>query len=150
MPGDPKDLDARLAAVTKELENLRGGLRLLGLKQCSSCGKFFQADGKALIDVGQIVCHKCIQNWWDQHSPTLNIQERQAVEHKLARWLVSDHNAKVVRQRAKLPRVDEIDLKMVVACEQCGGTGKNSGGKECNNCEGRGTVWVVRLLPVLR
>jgi hypothetical protein len=151
MPGEPKDLEATLALVVQELDHLRDGVRLLGLKQCGCCRKFFlSTDGRALLDVGQFVCRDCVPVWWQQTSPLLSIEERRVVEHKLLRWLVAYHNAKVVRQAGKMPRAEEMELKIVVECERCQGTGKNFSAGECANCEGRGSVWVVGLRPELQ
>ena len=72
------------------------------------------------------------------------------MEHKLVRWLVGHRNGKVVRQAEKMPRPDEIELKIVVSCEPCDGTGKDAGGKHCHNCDGRGSVWIVGLRPDLQ
>jgi hypothetical protein len=151
MSVEPKELEASLARLFQELDHLKAGLRLLGLKQCGFCRKYFlSTDGRALLDVGQFVCRGCVQVWWRQTSPLLSIEERRVVEHKLLRWLVAYHNAKVVRQMGKLPRADEMELKIVVECEQCQGTGKSASAGECHNCEGRGSVWVVDLRPELR
>ncbi len=151
MPVETKDLEASLASVLRELEHLKDGLRLLGLKQCSACGTYFLCqDGKALFDAGELACYACLTPWWRRYSPGLSIEQRQALEGKLLRWLVAHHDAKVIRHAEKLPPSDAIELKVVVACDQCDGTGKNEGGRECHNCEGRGSVWVVTLRPELQ
>jgi hypothetical protein len=151
-PVELQELETRLARVVEELNHLKDGLCLLGLKQCSGCGKYsVSTDGKNLLEAGgQLVCYSCVQEWWQRRSPALNSEERQAVEHKLLRWLVTHHNAKVIRLAEKLPRPIELELKIIAACEQCAGTGKIDGGKRCLNCEGRGSVWVVRLRPELQ
>jgi hypothetical protein len=138
-----KDFEAKLARLAQELERQKDALRLLGLKPCSSCGKYYLGqDGKSLLDAGQLVCHRCVQNWWRQRSPTLNTGQRQTVEAKIRRWLVTHHNAKVIQQADKLPPDSQVDLKMVVGCEQCNGTGRGASG-ECHSCDGRGSVWIV-------
>jgi len=148
MPSDRDDVERRIARLTKELDYLKGGLRLLGLQPCSCCGKYFlSSDGKNLFDAGELVCVQCLQTWWQQREPTLSIEARQAIEHKLARWLVAYHNAKFIRQAEKLPRAEMLAIKVVVACEQCNGTGKLANGSACRHCDGRGTVWVVELRP---
>ena len=148
MPAETKDLEASLARMAQELDHLKDGLALLGVKPCSSCGKYFQdADGKTLLDAGQLVCYDCLQDWWHQRAPALGIEQRQAVEHKILRWLVANRNAKVIRQAEKMPRADAIELKIVVGCEQCNGTGKVDKGGKCHACDGRGSVWVVGLRP---
>jgi len=147
MQAGGKQSDASLPRILEELDRLKEGLRLLGLSQCGSCGKYFQlSEGKPLFDAGQPVCYNCVGEWWRERSPALGIEERKAVEHKLLRWLVAHHGAKVIRQSDKMPPAAHIQLKIMVACEQCDGTGK-AGGKDCHSCEGRGSVWVVRLRP---
>lgn len=151
MAVEPKDREANLARLAEELDHLKDGLGLLGVKQCSRCGNYFlSADGKNLFDAGQLVCHGCIQDWWQELSPSLSIEERQAMEHKLVRWLVAHHGAKVIRQQEKLPPSDDLALKMVIACDQCDGTGRSPSGGECHNCEGRGSVWVIEIKPELQ
>jgi hypothetical protein len=149
MPLDEeKDFEAKLARMLQELDRQRDALRLLGLKQCSCCGKYYQGqDAKNLLDAGQLVCHRCVQGWWRQLSPTLSLKQRQSVEAKLRRWLVTHYNAKVIQQLEKIPPAGEIELKIVVACEQCSATGKAAGGDDCHSCDGRGSVWVVQLRP---
>jgi hypothetical protein len=106
--------------------------------------------GKALLDVGQLVCYGCVQEWWRLRSPLLSVKERLSTEHKLLRWLVAHHNGKVIRQSAKAPRPAEVELSIVAGCEQCEATGKTATGGECRNCEGRGSVYVVVLRPEFR
>jgi hypothetical protein len=146
-----KDYEARLAGIVHELDRQREALRLLGLKQCSCCAKYYAGqEGKNLLDAGQLVCRRCVQDWWRQCSPTLDSKQRQVVEAKLRRWLVTHYNAKVIQQSEKIPPADEIEFKIVVACEQCNGTGKGTSGDKCHSCDGRGIVWVVQLRPELQ
>lgn len=148
MPPDQNDLETRVARLAKELDYLKAGLRQLGLQACSCCGRYFlSSDGKALFDAGDLVCFSCLQNWWQQREPSLSVEARQAIEHRLARWLVAYHNAKIIRQAEKLPRPEMLQVKVVVACEQCSGTGKLANGSRCGYCDGRGTLWVVELRP---
>jgi len=150
MPTEPEDLEARLARMVKELNSLKAGLRLLGVKQCNTCGKWFLSqDGKALFEAGDPVCYNCIQKWWQQRAPELNIDERQVIEHKLLRWLVAHYSAQVIHQARKLPRPEALELKIMVACDQCNGLGKTGSHSECHHCEGRGTVRVVKFWPDL-
>jgi len=87
------------------LDGLKGALLLLGVKQCCWCSKYFLCpDVRALFDADELVCYGCIQEWWQHRCPELSIEKRQAVEHKLLRWLVSHHDAKVIRQTEKLPQ----------------------------------------------
>lgn len=151
MPTDPQDLEARFSRIVEELNHIKAGLRLLGVKQCRSCGKYFLSqDRTALFEAGEPVCHNCIQDWWEKRSPELSIEERQSIEHKLLRWLVACYNALVIHQAKKLPRPEDLELKIVVACDQCNGAGKTDGGGPCHHCEGRGSLWVVQLRPNLQ
>lgn len=151
MPTEGRDLEASLARILQELEHLKEGLGLLGVKQCMHCRNYFRSeDGGALFDSGQLICYGCLQDWWLQHSPTLRTEQRQNIEHKLLRWLVAHHAAKVIRAAKKLPQADRIEIKLVVACDQCSGTGKGAVSGECQGCEGRGSVWVVGLRPELQ
>jgi hypothetical protein len=148
MPSDQNDLEKRIARLAKELDFLKAGLRQLGLQPCSCCGRYFlSSDGKALFDAGDLVCFSCLQTWWQQREPSLSVEARQAIEHRLARWLVAHHNAKIIRQAEKLPRPEMLQVKVVVSCEQCSGTGKLANGSRCGYCDGRGTLWVVELRP---
>jgi hypothetical protein len=150
MPIEPEsDLDnASLAHIVQELEHLKDGLRLLGVKQCCHCRKYFRCpDGRTLFDAGQPVCYGCVQDWWLRRAPALGGEERRTVEHKLFRWLVSYHDAKVIPQTEQMPPADGIELKIVAACERCDGTGKDHGGKACGFCGGLGTIWLVALRP---
>jgi len=141
-----EDVRASLARIERELDGLKGALLLLGVKQCCWCRKYFLSpDARALFDGDELVCYGCIQEWWQHRCPELSIEKRQAVEHKLLRWLVSHHDAKVIRQTEKLPQ--RIELKILAACERCGGTGKSDTGGKCHPCGGCGNFWVVRLVP---
>ena len=150
MPVERNVDELSLEQVVQELNHVRDALRLLGLKQCSYCGKYFPSDhGQSLFEAGELSCYVCIQDWWRRRCPNLSVPERQAVEQKLLRWLVAHHNGKVIKHADKMPKPGDIELKMVVGCEQCTGTGKTENGKECHNCEGRGSEWVVVLKPEL-
>lgn len=132
-----------LAYIAKELDNIREGLRMLGLKQCSCCRKYFKCpDGKNLLNAGQLVCYRCVSGWWEQHSPKISIKERNTIERELLRWLTTYHGARVIRRLSQMPATEDIQLKMVVGCEQCNRTGQ-SGTTKCQNCDGRGSEWVV-------
>jgi len=136
-----------LASISRELENIRDGLKTLGLKQCSCCGKYFMfQDGRNLLNVGQLVCFKCIGSWWAQRSPKISIEERNTVEDQLFRWLITHHEARVIRHMSQLPPVEKIELKLVVRCEQCNGRGL-SGATKCHACDGLGCEWVVIAKP---
>ena len=150
MTAEPNDPEETLARISQELQHLREGLRLLGLRPCSHCGRYFlSSDAGALLDAGQLVCYICLHDWWQQRSPALSVQQRQTAEHKILRWLVAYHGAKVVNRPDKMPPAEEIEFKLVVACDECDGTGKNDAGGKCHNCGAQGSVWVVRLTPQL-
>jgi hypothetical protein len=138
-----------LEYIAGELDKIRDGLEMLGLKQCSCCRKYFKCpDGKNLLSAGQLVCYRCVSGWWEQRSPKISIEERNAVERQLLRWLMTYHGAKVIRRLSHMPATEEIELKMVVGCGLCNGTGK-SGNAKCQNCDGRGSEWVVVVKPKL-
>ena len=132
-----------LAYISRELDNIRDGLRILGLMQCSCCRRYFKCpDGKNLLNAGQLVCYGCVRGWWEQRSPQLTIAERKINERQILRWLATYYQARVIRRLSQMPAAEEVDLKMVVGCEQCNGTGQ-SGASRCRNCDGRGSEWVV-------
>jgi hypothetical protein len=143
-----KDLNAfedgqDLAYLSSELDKIKEGLKLLGLQQCSCCRKYFKClDGKNLLNAGQLVCYRCVSDWWQQRSPQISIEERNAVEHQLLRWLTAYYEAKVIRRPGQMPAPENILLKIVVRCEQCMGAGMMDGTK-CQSCDARGFVWVV-------
>lgn len=142
--------DPDLAFVLHELECLREGVSLLGLKQCSCCRRYFHCpDAKNLLNVGQLVCYRCVESWWQQRSPKLGIEERRNAERQILRWLVAYHGAKVIRDMRHMPAADTIELKVVVGCEQCAGKGSR-GAEACSNCDGRGSQWVVVLKSQIR
>jgi hypothetical protein len=77
-------------AELRELDNIRDGLRMLGLMQCSCCRRYFKCpDGKNLFNAGQLVCYGCVRGWWEQRSPELTIAEREIIERQLLRWLAT-------------------------------------------------------------
>jgi hypothetical protein len=148
IPMDTKPLNAvedgqELATLSSELDQIRDALKLLGLKQCNCCRKYFMCpDGKNLLNVGQLVCFRCLSGWWQQRSPKISIEERNAVEHEILRWLTAYYEGKVIRRPAQMPAAERIQLKIVVRCEHCNGTGQSDGSR-CQNCDGRGFDWVV-------
>jgi hypothetical protein len=130
-----------LVRIQTDLENIKQGLELLGIKQCSRCGKFYRsADHGALFESIEVVCYACLGDWWKEKIPHVSTSERYTVEQSAKRWLCAYHKAIVVRHLKKLPQ--NPTLKIVTACETCGGTAAVDG-RWCSNCEGRGTVWVV-------
>ena len=94
---NPVENGQELACVSRELDNIRDGLKMLGLKQCSCCRKYFMCpDGKHLLNAGQLVCVRCVSSWWEQCSPKISIEERNTIEHQILRWLTSYYEAKVI------------------------------------------------------
>ena len=68
---DPAEdsLFATLARVEHDLSDLIDALALLGVKRCSQCRKFFRiADPGALFEGDQLVCYRCIPDWWSSQS----------------------------------------------------------------------------------
>lgn len=147
--------DSRVDAVTidyllQELNSLRAGVSLLGLRQCNCCRHYYRCpDAKNLLNLGQLVCYKCLEEWWRNASPGLGIEERMNAERQILRWLVAYHDAKIIRDAKNMPDRDSIELKIVVGCVQCAGRGTDSG-HSCQNCHGRGSEWVVVLKPQMR
>ena len=88
------------------------------------------AEGRKFLMVGE------------QRSPKTSIEERNTIERQILRWLTAYYGAKVIRRLSQMPAAEDIALKIVVGCEQCGGTGQVSTAR-CQNCDGRGSQWVV-------
>jgi len=142
------NLDERLSRIEHELERQRAGLGLLGVRPCSQCGIFYQrATPGALFSCGELVCFNCIQQWWLDHCPKLNINDRPKIESELCRWLMNHHQAELIQRSDKLPSPEQLRIKVVVGCEACNSEGKIHSGKKCAQCDGRGTVWVVVRVP---
>ena len=88
-----------VSRVENDLNDLIGALSLLGVKRCSQCRQFFRsAEPGALFDCGQIVCYKCIPDWWSSLSRHLGVTDRERTEGKLASWLRKYHGAEVVKE----------------------------------------------------
>jgi len=143
-----KSPDERLAYLERELEHLKAGLGLLGIRPCSWCGVYYRrADAGALCDCGELVCYNCIPRWWPHRSPELSAESRLRVERELRQWLVGHHHAEVIGNIEDLPKPDRLMMKLVTGCEQCGGSGKTSSSGRCHYCDGGGTVWVIVRAP---
>jgi len=134
----------RLARAERELERMRSGLSMLGIKRCSSCQAFFHlTDSAALFaDSGESVCYGCIPAWWPARSETLDSTDRLPIEHRLVRWLVAHHNGRLIQQSHKLPEENLQEFRLLISCEQCEGTGKLLGG-HCHYCGSQGAMWLV-------
>ena len=132
-----------LARIERDLDHLREGLALLGVKRCCWCRKFFRhSQNGALFDCGELVCYGCVPEWWQRRRTELTVQDGQLVENKLTRWLLNHHHATIIQQSAKLPEAQRQKLRLVVACQECHGTGLLRR-EYCRYCDGRGTLWVV-------
>jgi hypothetical protein len=139
-----KSLDERLASLERGLEHLQAGLGLLGVKPCNWCGVFHRSsDPGALFHGSELVCYKCISQWWSQRSTKLSGDDRQKAERDLRRWLISHHHAEVIGRAEDLPTPEQLLMKLVTGCEQCNASGKTYTGKRCSHCDGRGTAWLV-------
>ena len=129
-----------------DIQAVIDGLALLGLKRCSRCGRFYRAgDPGALFDGGEFVCYGCIPVWWSRQSPELPVAEREKLEGKLATWLRKHHQARVVKDPAKLPDPERCEMRIAIRCVECAGTGKLLEGERCRFCNGLGIVFVVVL-----
>lgn len=139
-----ESVEERLARIERELEHQKTGLGALGVKPCCRCGIYYlRSNPGALFNGGELVCFKCIQQWWLDRSPKLSPDERTKTESDLCRWLLNHHQAELILRIGDLPSPEQLRIKLVVACETCNGEGKTHSGKKCAQCDGRGTVWVV-------
>jgi len=138
-------LFAALARVEHNLNDLIDALALLGVKRCSQCRKFFRiADPGALFEGDQLVCYRCIPDWWSSQSMRLGVAERERVEGKLASWLRKYHRAEVVKVTpGNVPHFANADFQLVAKCVECAGSGKLMEGERCRFCNGLGTVRIV-------
>ena len=136
-----------LARLERDMANVKDALGLLGAKPCSVCGKFYlRSDpGNLFKACGDSVCYACFSSWWPDVCPKLSVHDRKAIEHKLTRWLIDHHQATVFREFSELPPRELQDVHIVVGCQECKGSGKQSGSERCRHCLGNGTVWVVTL-----
>jgi hypothetical protein len=134
-----------VSRVEHDLKDLIGALALLGVKRCSQCRQFFRsAEPGALFDCGQVVCYKCIPDWWSSFSRHLGVTDRERTEGKLASWLRKYHGAEVVKEIPdKVPNLGNIEFQMIAKCLECSGSGKLMEGERCRFCNGAGTVRIV-------
>ncbi|HXR34030.1 MAG TPA: hypothetical protein VN830_10000 [Verrucomicrobiae bacterium] len=145
MVEDSKEsLEERLTRIERELEHQKTGLAALGVKPCSRCDIFYlRSNPGALFNCGELVCFKCIQQWWLDRSPNLSPDDRTKTESALCRWLLNHHQAELILRLSDLPSPEQLRIKLVVACESCNSEGKIFSGRKCTQCDGRGTVWVI-------
>jgi hypothetical protein len=134
-----------VSRVENDLNDLIGALSLLGVKRCSQCRQFFRsAEPGALFDCGQIVCYKCIPDWWSSLSRHLGVTDRERTEGKLASWLRKYHGAEVVKETPdRVTDTGNIEFQMIAKCLECSGSGKLMEGERCRFCSGAGTVRIV-------
>lgn len=132
--------DGVLARIDRDLENLKNGLTLLGVKPCCCCGTFFHsAERSHLFDCGELVCLDCIHEWWTTRSPELDLEDREIIERKLVNWLVNHHRAQVIRKTEELIGCPQHKFRLIVSCARCDGSSLSLG-KRCPACDGRGTI----------
>ena len=134
-----------LSRVERDLNDLIGGLALLGVKRCSQCKQFFRcADPGAIFECDQIVCYNCIPDWWSSLSVRVRIDERERIEGKLASWLRKHHRAEVVKVTpGNVPDTTNAEFQIAAKCQECAGSGKLMEGERCRFCNGLGTVRIV-------
>lgn len=134
-----------VSRVEHDVDDLIGALALLGVKRCSQCRQFFRSsEPGALFDCGQIVCYKCIPDWWSSSSQRLGVTDRERTEGKLASWLRKYHSAEIVKEtHGKAPDANNIEFQMTSKCLECSGSGKLMEGERCRFCNGAGTVRIV-------
>jgi hypothetical protein len=136
---------ASLSRVEHDLNDLIGALALLGVKRCSQCRQFFRSvEPGALFVYGQLVCYKCVPDWWSSYSRRLGVADRERAEGKLASWLRKYHGAEVVKETPdKVLNPGNIEFQMIAKCLECSGSGKLMEGERCRFCNGAGTVRIV-------
>lgn len=134
-----------VSRIEHDLNDLIGALALLGVKRCSQCRQFFRsAEPGALFEAGQIVCYKCIPDWWSSASRRLGVTDRERTEGKLASWLRKYHCAEVVKETpGKVPDTSNVEFQMIAKCLECSGSGKLMEGERCRFCNGAGTVRIL-------
>jgi hypothetical protein len=138
-----KHPDGVVARIDRDLENLKNGLSLLGVKPCCCCGTFFRSSERnRLFDCGDLVCLDCIYEWWTSRVPELPLKQRELVERKLVNWLVNHHRAQVIRKADDLLNPTPRKFQLVVSCAHCDGRGVCRR-TPCRACDGRGTVWLA-------
>ena len=144
MDTDAGEILRRLAEMELDLKQMRDGLALLGIKRCENCRRFFRnSDAAALFDDGvEAVCYGCVREWWPRRSGEMELSDRGPMEHKLVRWLVANHNARLIQQSHKLPADQLQEFRLVADCDQCQGSGTVLSG-HCRFCGGEGKLWVV-------
>jgi hypothetical protein len=144
---DPPEnsLFENLSRVEHDLNDLIGALALLGVKRCSQCRQFFRsAEPGALFDYGQLVCYKCVPDWWPSCSGRLGVTDRERAEGKLASWLRKYHRAEVVKETpGNVPDTSNVEFQMIAKCLECSGSGKLMEGERCRFCNGAGTVRIM-------
>jgi len=138
-------LFATLARLEHDLNDVIGGLALLGVKRCSRCKQFFRtADPGALFECDQIVCYGCIPEWWSSVSAQLSVADRERIEGKLATWLRKNHRAEVVKMTpGNAPDIGNAEFQIAAKCAECSGSGKLMEGERCRFCNGLGSVRIV-------
>jgi hypothetical protein len=135
-----------LSRIERDIANLKEAVGLLGVKPCCVCGRFYLRSNPAnLFTAGNdAVCYACLSGWWLDRCHSLDISDRESIEHNLMRWLIANHSARVYRELRDLPPEECQVVRLVVACHECKGSGR-MGGDRCRHCGGNRNVWVVTL-----
>lgn len=135
----------------KELNDVIDALALLGIKRCAHCRKFFSVINPGnFFGKNELVCYGCIPDWWSSRSGEIEVRRREKLETMLESWLRSYHGARIVKEEhGKMPEIASTEFRIVVHCNECGGSGTMLAYERCRFCNGFGTVWVVstRLAP---
>ena len=138
-------ISERLNRIECDLLHIAEALAQAGLKRCVWCRKFFKsADPKALFNSREVVCYRCVPEWWFHYRGQLATTERDLIEYRLIYWLIHQHDAKIVRDPAKLTG-NSGNISIIASCLECRGSGIFAGSK-CSRCYD-GNVWV--LIPRL-
>ena len=123
-----------------QIAQITRALYLLGLRPCSQCGKVSRrSDPKALLQRGDLDWYRCLPEWCSQHGVHLLTKQMEEVECNIVRWLVREHNAKIVTRPDKL-LLAPGETAMIARCAECRRAGK-IGNRHCPYCDD-GNRWV--------
>lgn len=135
--------DPTLENTRHDLQCLKSALAPPGLRACCYCGKFFRPpEPGQLFNCGELVCVHCVHHWWKSRSPELSAKRRETVETKLVNWLMTHDGVEVIRTPETFPDADQHQLRLVVSCSRCEGTGISLR-KRCTFCNGTGAIRVA-------
>ena len=133
-------ISEHLDRIDRDLADLVQALAQFGLERCTCCRKFFRtADPKALFNSRELVCYRCLPEWWARYRSQIGTDERDSIERELVYWLIREHDANIVRDPMKL--AENPGKKSIIAsCLECRGTGMLAG-RACSRCYD-GNIWV--------